>query len=78
MAHDFNNLLTAILGYSALIAESARDQPELLSDLEEIKKAGERAALTRQLLTFSRKQVRAARDRGPNAVVAQVERCCTA
>ena len=58
VAHDFNNLLTAILGYTALLIESTRDQPELAADLLEIKKAGERAgSLTRQLLTFSRKQV---------------------
>jgi two-component system cell cycle sensor histidine kinase/response regulator CckA len=58
VAHDFNNLLTAILGYTALLIESTRDQPELAADLIEIKKAGERASsLTRQLLTFSRKQV---------------------
>jgi PAS domain S-box-containing protein len=58
VAHDFNNLLTAILGYTALLLEGARDRPDLTADLHEIKKAGERAgALTRQLLTFSRKQV---------------------
>ena len=58
VAHDFNNLLTAILGYTALLIEATRDQPELAADLLEIKKAGERASsLTRQLLTFSRKQV---------------------
>jgi len=57
VAHDFNNLLTAILGYTALLLDSARDQPDLLADLQEIQKAGERAgSLTRQLLTFSRKQ----------------------
>jgi signal transduction histidine kinase len=58
VAHDFNNLLTAIIGFSDLLllkAESA--QPER-HHIEEIKKAGERAAsLTRQLLAFSRCQV---------------------
>ena len=58
VAHDFNNLLTAILGYTSLLIEATRDQPELAADLLEIKKAGERASsLTNQLLTFSRKQV---------------------
>jgi PAS domain S-box-containing protein len=75
VAHDFNNLLTAILGYTALIAESTRNQPEVLPDLEEIRKAGERAgSLTRQLLTFSRKQVAQPAIVDLNGVVAQVEK----
>jgi PAS domain S-box-containing protein len=75
VAHDFNNLLTAILGYTALLAENARNQPDLLADLEEIKKAGERAgALTRQLLTFSRKQVAQPAIVDLNGVVAHVEK----
>ena len=57
IAHDFNNLLTAILGYSDLVGEGAALEPDIARDLAEIKKAGERASrLTRQLLTFSRKQ----------------------
>ena len=58
VAHDFNNLLTVILGYSDFVrAQLSPDNP-LLSDVEEIRKAGERAAgLTRQLLAFSRTQV---------------------
>ena len=57
IAHDFNNLMTAVTGYSDL---ALRDPLEvsLRSKIEEIKKAGERAAsLTRQLLAFSRKQM---------------------
>jgi CheY-like chemotaxis protein len=58
VAHEFNNLLTAILGYTALLIDTLQDQPDVAADLQEIKKAGERAgSLTRQLLTFSRKQV---------------------
>jgi PAS domain S-box-containing protein len=58
VAHDFNNLLTAILGYSQLLAPELRGNPEHFSAIEEIRKAGERAAgLTRQLLAFSRKQI---------------------
>jgi two-component system, cell cycle sensor histidine kinase and response regulator CckA len=58
IAHDFNNLLTAILGYTELLLASRPfDDPDR-RDLEEIQKAGQRAAgLTQQLLAFSRKQV---------------------
>jgi two-component system, cell cycle sensor histidine kinase and response regulator CckA len=75
VAHDFNNLLTAILGYTALLIEATRDQPELAADLAEIKKAGERASsLTRQLLTFSRKQVVQPALLNLNDVVAELEK----
>ncbi len=58
IAHDFNNLLTIINGFSELVLDRVRDQADIVADIEEIKKAGERAAqLTRQLLTFSRKQI---------------------
>jgi len=58
IAHDFNNLLTAIIGYSDLVLDRVRDQPDIAADVEEIGKAGERAScLTHQLLAFSRKQV---------------------
>jgi len=58
VAHDFNNLLTAIIGYSQItLFKMAPDEP-LRREVEEIIKAGERAAgLTSQLLTFSRKQI---------------------
>ena len=58
IAHDFNNLLTAILGYTELLLnEHGRDDGER-QDLEEIWKAGQRAAsITRQLLAYSRQQV---------------------
>ena len=58
VAHDFNNLLTIIGGYSQLILNNlAPDDPNQHS-AEQILKAGERAAaLTRQLLAFSRRQV---------------------
>ncbi len=57
VAHDFNNLLTPILGYSEAIQLRAEPGSPLHEDLDEIRKAGERAAaLTRQLLAFSRSQ----------------------
>jgi PAS domain S-box-containing protein len=58
VSHDFNNMLTAIGGYTAFALEHADEGSPLRSDLDEISKATERAALlTRQLLAFSRKQV---------------------
>lgn len=60
VAHDFNNMLTVIISYSELILRRSELDERARSRLEEIKKAGERAALlTQQLLTFSRKQVMA-------------------
>ena len=58
VAHDFNNLMTAVIGYSTLFLQTMPDDAPLRKDIEQIKKAGERAAnLTQQLLAFSRKQV---------------------
>ena len=58
VAHDFNNLLTAISGYSDLLLHRLPEYSTLRRDVEEIRKAGDRAAaLTHQLLAFSRRQV---------------------
>ena len=58
VAHDFNNLLTAIIGYSELLLGQPDNDEMLKMCLNEIKGAGDRAAaLTGQLLAFSRKQV---------------------
>ncbi len=58
IAHDFNNLLTVILGYSEDLMLQLDEQSERYKAITEIHKAGRRAAsLTRQLLTFSSKQV---------------------
>jgi two-component system, cell cycle sensor histidine kinase and response regulator CckA len=58
VAHDFNNLLSVILGYCwMMLGELPQDDP-MRGDVAEIQAAGERgAALTRQLLAFSRHQV---------------------
>jgi hypothetical protein len=75
IAHDFNNLLTAILGYSELLLDRVRDQPDVVQDIEEIRNAGERArSLTAQLLTFSRKQVLEPQILDLNQVVTDAER----
>jgi hypothetical protein len=58
IAHDFNNLLTIINGYSHLLLDALPAADPNHSSVEQIMKAGERAAsLTRQLLTYSRRQV---------------------
>jgi two-component system cell cycle sensor histidine kinase/response regulator CckA len=58
VAHDFNNLLTVIGGYSELIRSRLKPGDPLHSDVDEIRQASARAAaLTEQLLAFSRKQV---------------------
>jgi PAS domain S-box-containing protein len=75
IAHDFNNLLTAILGYSELLLERVQHDPSMAADLEEIRKAGERAGrLTRQLLAFSRRQVLLPQTLDLNHVVLDLDR----
>jgi PAS domain S-box-containing protein len=57
VAHDFNNLLGVILNYNTLLTRQVTD-PGVLADLGEIRAAAERAAgLTRQLLTFARRDI---------------------
>jgi signal transduction histidine kinase len=57
VAHDFNNLLTAIIGYARFALERS-NEPEQRRDIEEIVTAAGRAgALTKQLLSFSRRHV---------------------
>src|SRR5436309_949949 len=58
IAHDFNNLLTAILGNTQLLLRELPPGDSKRGDVEEIRKASERAAsLTRQLLAYSRRQM---------------------
>ncbi|MDE3127149.1 MAG: PAS domain S-box protein [Gemmatimonadota bacterium] len=58
IAHDFNNLLTVINGVTGVAMERGTGDEQLRRDLGEVKDAGERAAaLTRQLLAFSRQQM---------------------
>jgi CheY-like chemotaxis protein len=58
VAHDFNNLLTAIIGYTDMIAERSELDADTAREVGEVRRAADRgAALTRQLLAFSRKQL---------------------
>ncbi len=58
VAHDFNNLLSVIISYTTTLMEELPEPHPMRQDLEEIRRAGQRAAeLTRQLLAFSRRQV---------------------
>jgi PAS domain S-box-containing protein len=75
VAHDFNNILTAISGYTELLLEDFRGNDPRRADLEEIRSAAQRAAaLTRQLLAFSRKQVLQPRVLALNEVVEGLEK----
>jgi signal transduction histidine kinase len=57
IAHDFNNILTGILGYVSLLQDEIQPGTGARADLDEIERASRRASdLTRQLLTFARKQ----------------------
>jgi len=66
IAHDFNNLLTAILGFTGLAIDRLETKTSVRFELEEVKKAAERAArFTKQLLAFSRQQVLSPRSIDP-------------
>ena len=74
VAHDFNNLLGVILGYSEMLLGQEL-VPQLRRKVQEIHKAGGRAAvLTRQLLAFSRKQVLAPKVLDLNVLVTEFTR----
>jgi signal transduction histidine kinase/GAF domain-containing protein/CheY-like chemotaxis protein len=75
VAHDFNNLLSVVLSYTHLIAGDLKQGDPLGPHIDEIHKAGVRAAeLTRQLLAFSRKQMLRPRVVDLNGVLAGLEK----
>jgi two-component system, cell cycle sensor histidine kinase and response regulator CckA len=75
IAHDFNNLLGVIIGYTELLTEQLTQTDPMRESVDEILKAGQRAAtLTRQLLAFSRQQVLEPKALDLNAVVSDTEK----
>jgi PAS domain S-box-containing protein len=75
VAHDFNNVLAVVQGYSELLAKQLAAGDEKVEQVSEIQKAAERAAaLTRQLLAFSRKQVLQPRVLDLNEVLTDMEK----
>ncbi len=75
IAHDFNNLLTVIGGCGELLARTLPKGSDAAELVREIREAGDRAAmLTRQLLTFSRKQPRVVEVLDLNEVVKRVQK----
>ena len=75
VAHDFNNILTVITGHSELLLRQLDADDPRRKNAEQIEKAAYRAAaLTRQLLTFSRKQVIEPRVLKLNAIILNIEK----
>ncbi len=75
IAHEFNNVLTAIIGYSELLLTDSTPGSEMHKDVVEIGKTARRAAaLTRQLLSFSRRQVMQVAQVDLNTVVYGLDR----
>ena len=73
VAHDFNNILTIIQGHTSLLLDDAELESNRREVLQQVLTAAERAAnLTRQLLTFSRKQMIQLRDLDLNEVISRL------
>jgi two-component system cell cycle sensor histidine kinase/response regulator CckA len=78
IAHDFNNLINVIVGYSDLVLEKLPAGNRLERNIQEIRKAGRRAArLTRQLLAFSRQQALRPQVLNLNNVVTDIAKMLT-
>jgi two-component system cell cycle sensor histidine kinase/response regulator CckA len=78
IAHDFNNILSVILSYSEFLLDEVGAESPLRGDIEEIRKAGKRAAdLTRQVLAFGRQQVLAPKVLDLNEVLSVVSKMLT-
>lgn len=74
VAHDFNNQLTAVLGYAELLERTFEADDPRRNDVQEITKAGQRAAsITEQLLAYGRRQPRRPRIVSVNDVIRGIE-----
>jgi signal transduction histidine kinase/ActR/RegA family two-component response regulator len=75
IAHEFNNLLQAIQGYASCATEATDPNDEAYGDMQQVLKAAHRAAtLTRQLLSFSRRQPLEQENLDPNQLVRELTR----
>ncbi|KQC11800.1 MAG: hypothetical protein APR54_02735 [Candidatus Cloacimonas sp. SDB] len=75
VAHDFNNLLTAINGYASLAYSKLSENDPVRKDIKVIQECGEKAAnLTKQLLTFSRKQIVEPKILNINQIILEVDK----
>lgn len=75
VAHDFNNMLCIILGYSESLREDLTPSHPMYVAIKAIHEAGSRAAaLTKQLLLFSRKQAASPQTLDLNKVISQIEK----
>ena len=75
VAHDFNNMLTVISGYNRMILDELSPMDPLRGNAEEILKAADRAAaLTNQLLSFSRRQIMRPTVLNVNSVLANTQK----
>jgi len=73
VAHDFNNLLSVIISYTTLLLADLKPGDPMHADLDEVKRAGERAAgLTRQLLAYSRQEMLEPKTLDLNQIVARM------
>jgi signal transduction histidine kinase len=75
IAHDFNNVLAIVIGFGQCLAERLDADPAAREDLGEILQAAQHATtLTRQLLTFSRRQVVQPQLLNPNEIILRTEK----
>ena len=74
IAHDFNNILAVIANYARFVAQELPPESQALNDVQEIQNAADRAAaLTSQLLIFSRRDVVVPKVLSINAVVSELD-----